>query len=156
MSFLLLLTIIAFIMTVRALLVVVGAYKDPVLASFEVYGDERIFSPMFSFLAWGTGFAYIMLYWYINSGLAFSLGLILAILLAAFRNKFIDMLYEYHESFRIFPLWYYKLTQNTDREERRRLAYLWLRLPKRTRMIYNTHTIFFWQWVEQTLVTISR
>lgn len=156
MLFLLFLTIVTFVMTVRAFLIITGSYKDPVLASFEVYGDERIFSPMFSFLAWGIGFTYLMLFWYINLGTAYSLGLIAVIFLGIFREPFMNILYKYHESFRIFPFWYHELTQNTNREERRRLAYLWLRLPRKTRMVYNTHTVFFWQWVEQTLVTISR
>lgn len=156
MFFLFIITVFAFAMAVRAFLVVIGVYKDPVFTSFEDYGEERIFSPMFSFVSWGGFFAYIMLFWYLNPGVAFSLGLIIVLPLTATRATFLDMLYKYHESFRIFPLWYYRLVQNTDRQERRRLAYLWLRLPLKTRMIYNTHTILFEQWVEQVLVTISR
>jgi hypothetical protein len=156
MPFLLIPTIITFTMTVRTFLIVIGAYKDPVFASFENYGDERIFSPMFSLVAWAISFAYMMLFWYINPGLAFSVGLIIGIPLVAFRDIFEAMVYEHHQAFRIFPLWYHELVINTDREERRRLAYMWLQLPPRTRMIYNTHTVLFLQWVEQVLVTISR
>lgn len=149
-------TVATFIMTIRAFLIVVGIYKDPVLASFEDYGTERIFSPTFSLFAWGCAFAYFMLYWFISAGAALSVGLVIGFPLAAFRDTFVRMLYEHQRSFRIFPTWYYQLVENTDREERRRLAYLWLRLPARTRMIYNTHTSIFRLWVEQTLVTIAR
>jgi hypothetical protein len=111
---------------------------------------------MFSFVAWILILGYAMLFWYTNAGTAFVLGLVLGLPLIAIRETFLEMLYKHHEIFRIFPLWYYRLVQNTDREERRRLAYMWLRLPTKTRMTYNTHTVLFDQWVEQVLVTISR
>lgn len=156
MIVLLILTIVALTMTIRSFLIVMGAYKDPIFASFEDYGDERIFSPMFSLVAWGIILAYVMLYWYISPGIAFTVGLVMGLPLVAIRESFTEMLMKYHEAFRVFPRWYYKLVQNTDRVERRRLAYMWLRLPPRTRLLYNTHTTFFDQWVEQVLVTISR
>ena len=50
----LLLAFFALMMTLRAFLIVMGTYKDPVLASFEHYGEEKIFSPMFSLTVWVT------------------------------------------------------------------------------------------------------
>jgi len=149
-------TIIALSMTIRSLLIVIGAYKDPVLASFEEYGSERIFSPVFSLILWTFLMAYIMLYWYFEAGVALALGITFGVPIAALKDTFLDFLDKHPMLFRTFPRWYYDMVKRTDREERRRIAYMWLRLPIRTRMIYNAQPSLFNQWVEQVILTISR
>jgi hypothetical protein len=153
---LLIITLIALTMTIRSLLVVIGAYKDPILASFEDYGNERIFSPMFSLMLWSLLLAYTALYWYLEAGIAVALGIMLGVPVAAFKDNFYSFLDRHPMLFRTFPRWYYELVKTTDREERRRLAYMWLRLPIKTRMIYNSQISLFKQWVEQVILTISR
>ena len=153
---LLIITLIALSMTIRSLLVVIGAYKDPVLASFEDYGSERIFSPMFALLVWSLLLAYTALYWYLEAGIAVALGIVVGVPVAAFKDNFYALLDSHPMLFRTFPRWYYDLVKTTDREERRRLAYMWLRLPIKTRMIYNSQMSLFNQWVEQVILTISR
>lgn len=149
-------TLIALSMSIRSLLIVIGAYKDPVLASFEEYGSERIFSPVSHLILWSSTLAYIMLYWYFEAGLALALGIIFVVPIAAFKDNFISFLENHPLLFRSFPRWYFDLVLRTDREERRRIAYMWLRLPIKTRMIYNAQRTLFNQWVEQVILTISR
>lgn len=156
MSILVIITFITLGMTIRALLIVIGAYKDPVLASFEEYGNERIFSPMFSLILWSLLMAYMMLYWYFEAGLALVLGIAVAVPAAAFKDNFFAFLDKHPLLFRTFPRWYFDLVKMTDREERRRIAYMWLRLPIKTRMLYNAQRSLFNQWVEQVILTISR
>ena len=36
-----------------------------------------------------------------------------------------------------FPSWYREIVDHTTREERRKLSYMWLSLPLRTRLLYN-------------------
>jgi hypothetical protein len=151
-----LLWFIVLLCALRAFLIIVGVYKDPVLASFEKYGAEVIYSPLLNLVAWVGFFLYLSLFWLIQTEIVLGLGLLLLVPAAAFREHFRDTLIQRHEWFRVLPRWYYDLVLQTDREERRRIAYLWLYLPMRTRMLYNAHNDLFGQWVEQVLMTISR
>ncbi|MEM9951092.1 MAG: hypothetical protein AAF846_05815 [Chloroflexota bacterium] len=156
MILLLSLTIITFAMTVRALFVVVGGYKDPLLATFEQYGEEQIFSPILMLIAWSASFVYIVLYWYIDPAVVFGIGLLILIPLAGSFHFIVAFVRKYDHIMRMYPRWYYQLIQMTDREERRRIAYMWLFLPPSTRMIYNSNNTLFWQWVEQVLMTVAQ
>jgi hypothetical protein len=153
---LLFVTIIVSIMAIRALLMVIGFYKDPVLASLEKYGNEQVYSPMFSLVIWGILLFYVLLFWYLNTGMMVALGTVIMIPLASFKEGFENFLEEHPNFFRSFPRWYCELVKRTDRQERRRIAYMWLYLPTRTRMLYNAHPSLFNQWVEQVILTISR
>jgi len=156
MYLLLALSFLTLMMTLRAFLIVVGTYKDPVLASFENYGEEKIFSPIYSLTVWAIAFVYISLFIYFQAGMMFAIGLLILVPIASFREYFEDALYKYHTQFRMLPRWYFELVQRTDREERRRIAYLWLRLPLQTRMIYNARSEYFHQWVDLVLLSITR
>lgn len=148
-------SIIIFSLVVRSFFVLIGAYKDPLLASFEQYGPEHIFSPLLMFFVWSSAFIYVSLYWYISSEIVFSIGLIIAIPLLASFNLIMRLLHKYKDVLRMYPRWCHQLIENTDREERRRIAYMWLFLPPSTRMIYNTNNHLFRQWVEQVLLTVA-
>ena len=156
MVILAILTLLTFTMVVRSFFVLIGAYKDPLLASFEQYGEEHIFSPLLVFTLWSVVFMYVSLYWYFSSELVFGLGMMIAIPLFALSGVFIRLLHKYKDTLRMYPRWCHHLIQNTDREERRRIAYMWLFLPPSTRMVYNTNNHLFFQWVEQVLLTVAR
>ncbi len=143
-------------LALRSFLIVVGAYKDPVLASFENYGAEIIYSPLLGLVAWVSLFLYLSLFWFIPAEIVMGFGFLLLIPVGWFREKIREMVLQHHQWFRFLPRWYYELVLRTDREERRRIAYLWLYLPLRTRMLYNAHNDLFMQWVEQVLMTIAR
>jgi hypothetical protein len=156
MVVLLLLAFITLMMTLRSFLIVMGTYKDPVLASFEHYGEEKIVSPIFSLTVWVILFIYFSLFLYVQAGPLFSLGLLLIIFIASMRERLDEWRYKYDTLFRVFPRWYFELVQRTDREERRRIAYLWLRLPLATRLLYNARSEYFHHWVDLVLMSIIR
>ena len=156
MFVLLLLAFFALMMTLRSFLIVMGTYKDPVLASFEHYGEEKVFSPIFSLTVWAVIFIYLSLFLYVQAGPLFALGLIIGAFIASMREHMEEWRYKYDSMFRVFPRWYFELVQRTDREERRRIAYLWLRLPLATRLLYNARSEYFHHWVDLVLMSITR
>ena len=54
-----------------------------------------------------------------------------------------------------YPRWYSELNDRTTREERRRLGYMWLRLPISLKMVYDTNDHAFFQWVDLVLVATA-
>jgi hypothetical protein len=48
----------------------------------------------------------------------------------------------------IYPIWHRKLRDYTSRYERRRIGYLWLRLPPHLRALLNRHDEIFLQWAD--------
>lgn len=153
--YVLLLSICA-IQTCRAIFVMTGMYKDPVLAKFEHFGeDEPVFSPLLNITLWGLGLLYLLLFLLFPSGMLFVIGIIVGVPLVSARQEIDQFIKNQQAPTRMLPLWYGDLTERTTRQERRRIAYMWLRLPPRTRLIYNTSTPYFMHWVEQVLLTIS-
>ena len=48
------------LMFLRAFLVTLGFYKEPILSAFQRYGDEVGFSPLFEACVWGLATAYLI------------------------------------------------------------------------------------------------
>lgn len=145
------------IMLLRSVLIVIGVHKDPILRSFEKYGEESRYSPFIVMLIWAYVFiAYHMVIFVPSPGLF----IITLVLSAVFINgMFINpssFLFRLRPFFDRFPRWYVELSRRTTREERRRIAYLWLRLPLRTRVLYNTHDFYFFKWADLVLLSIAR
>ena len=44
----------------RACLITLGFYKEPILSAFQQYGDEVGFSPLFDSCVWGLVLAYLL------------------------------------------------------------------------------------------------
>lgn len=150
-----LMIVVCVVMTLRAFLIVVGMYKDPILASFEHYGDERVFSPTLTLLIW-TGFSvYLFTFLILEPGLVLFTGALALVAGFSFRESIARFVKRRQQLSRSLPVWYAQLVERTDRHERRRIAYLWLRLPARTRLLYNAHNGLFHHWMEQVLLTIS-
>jgi hypothetical protein len=51
-----------------------------------------------------------------------------------------------------FPRWYADLRERTTREERRRLAYMWLCLPRRMRLHLDGSDHHFQLWADQVIL----
>lgn len=151
------LTLIPFVLSliflIRTVLIVVGLLKDPILRTFEKYGDdENIYNPVNSLLLW-TGLLIISL----SPGLAaplrmsmFTVALpgIAMIGLAYFLVNNPQFVRQYPNVFFIYPRWYHELRSRTTRNERRRIAYKWLWLPHRLRLAYNGNDRAFSQWTD--------
>ena len=147
--------ILAFVMLVRSVLMIIGMYKDPLLASFETYGQEHFFSPAVTLVIWSAIFLYFFLFWYVPGELMFAIGLFVVIPLGSLYGILMRLLKKYQTKLSQYPRWLYELMEMTDRDERRRIAYMWLFLPASTRMIYNANNYLFRQWAEQVLLTVA-
>ena len=136
-----LLLIISLGFAIRLSLVLAGLYKGPILKTFEPYGpDDPVFFPVPHLLLWGSLMVIsggALLKATIPFTLSFGpLGLILLI----------------WKSLPAFPKWYARFLEDTSRGERRRIAYMWLRLPWRTRLLYNANDRLFFIWAEYVIV----
>lgn len=156
MIILLIITIFTLVMALRSIFVVIGVYKDPVLATFESYGEERFFSPLVMLIVWVTVFGYVCLYWYLDANVLFMAGMLFLLPISALHRAIFAFLVRHSSFFERYPAWYHNMLTLTDREERRRIAYLWLFLPPATRMIYNVNTTLFNRWMEQVLLTVNQ
>jgi len=60
---------ITMLLFLRACLVTLGFYKEPILTAFQQYGDEVGFSPLFESFAWGGALAYLLfvVLWNVNA-----------------------------------------------------------------------------------------
>jgi hypothetical protein len=147
--------IICGIYLVRLGLILAGMYKDPILATFERYGDQDpFFYPLPGvLLALGgliisTGFTLRpVLDW---TPITIPLGIIF-VLISGLATQMRDRVYEQQQHLPVLPRWYARLYNDTNRPERRRIAYMWLRLPLRTRLLYNVSNRFFFLWVDLVL-----
>ncbi|QPC81632.1 hypothetical protein G4Y79_18335 [Phototrophicus methaneseepsis] len=146
---------ILLVILLRSVLVVIGLYKDPILSSFEKYGEESVYSPMMALIIWAFIFLSYHLIIFVESSLLKIVIVVVSLVIfhTLFTNR--DLLRQYNTVFRLFPRWYAQLSQRTSREERRRIAYLWLRLPLRTRLLYNTNDFYFNQWADLVLLSVA-
>lgn len=141
----------------RTLLIILGLYKSPVLQSFERYGDdETIFFPYAPFLFWLGLFIFTSSLWFASltsvwlPGELIGTVMILASLGVEHYKAYIQQ--NPKESF-IYPRWLFDIQQRTSRLERRRIAYMWMRLPWRTRLLYNSNDQAFLQWADFVILS---
>lgn len=145
------------VMVLRSVLIVIGVHKDPILRSFEKYGEESRYSPFIVMIIWASLFiAYHMVIFLPSPGLFFMVLVVSAVLVNAMFINPSSFFARLRPLFDRFPRWYVELSRRTTREERRRIAYLWLRLPIRTRVLYNTHDFYFFKWADLVLLSIAR
>jgi len=55
-----------------------------------------------------------------------------------------------------FPRWYHELRERTTRYERRRIGYMWLHLPLRARLTYNSSDSLFLLWADFVIMGTIR
>jgi len=153
-----LLVSIAFLLRIG--LILVGLLKGPILRTFEKYGDdETVYYPLPSLLLWGgilvlsastilgQQLAIFMPSWLIGVGMI-GAGYL------AYTHPEIPR--SFPQIFMIYPRWYYELRERTSRYERRRLAYMWLWLPPRLRLIYDGSDTAFNQWADLVILATMR
>ena len=150
----LLISIVSFLF-LRACLVTLGYYKEPILSAFQKYGDEVGFSPLFEAFMWATSLAYLLFMLLVPSSLLILLGIIAFVTYILLYWKVKDNIMSYPEIFMRFPRWYRDIVDHTSREERRKLSYMWLGLPLRTRLRYNAQHNEFRNWVELVVLSVA-
>ncbi len=139
----------------RACLVTLGYYKEPILAAFQRYGDEVGFSPLFESFAWGSVLAYMIFMLLVPSSFLILIGVFAFVFFVMLYWRIKDNIMEHPGIFLRFPRWYREIVDNTSREERRKLSYMWLGLPLRTRLLYNAQHEEFRKWVELVLLSVA-
>jgi len=139
----------------RACLVTLGFYKEPILTAFQQYGDEVGFSPLFESLAWGGVLAYLLFVVLAPSSFLVLIGVFCFVMFVMLYWRIRDSVMRHPQVFLRFPNWYREIVDHTTREERRKLAYMWLALPLRTRLLYNAQHEEFRKWVELVVLSVS-
>ena len=144
----------------RTAMVLTGLLKGPILETFEKYGDiGNVYYPLPSILLWGGILVLSVTSLIADRASIFlptmPIGLLLVIAsYAAYTNPQIAR--QYPRIFMSYPRWYFELRERTSRYERRRLAYMWLWLPRRLRLIYNASDHAFNQWADLVILATMR
>jgi hypothetical protein len=72
---------------------------------------------------------------------------------AYFSYRYPHLTGQKHGLFLNHPRWLFELGERTSRLERRRIAYMWLRLPLRLRLIYNSNDRAFLEWADMVILS---
>lgn len=141
-------------------LALAGVNKGPVLAKFERYGPEPpYYFPLPAMIFWLAGIVFsgglLLRDSLVNSSAIEVIGVLLFVLAAyAWNQK--PYWQRYAETLPTLPRWYGHLREYTSRYERRRIAYMWLRLPLRTRLLYNANHQAFFTWADLVIMATVR
>ena len=147
--------IIACLSFIRALLVTFGYYKEPVLAAFQQYGDEVNFSPLLDMVLWGAVVGYLIFVAFVPSSVLIVFGVVSVIVFLFTYWQVKDNIMDHPEIFLQYPRWYRDIVDHTSREERRKISYMWLGLPFRTRLLFNAREDAFRKWVELVVISVA-
>lgn len=152
---LLLIFFAVFVLFIRATMVTLGYYKEPVLSAFQQYGEEVGFSPLLESILWGFALAYMIFLALVPSSFLIIGGVLLTIIVVTLYWQIKENIMEHPNLFLQYPRWYRDIVDHTTREERRKISYMWLGLPLRTRLLYNTREDAFRKWVELVVISVA-
>lgn len=140
----------------RITLMTIGVFKDPILRRFEKYGDiEEFFYPYPELLFWLGIFAIAFSLWLsLLIGVHIPGELIGVILLGTsyLAHRMRDYVRLHPHEMYIYPHWLFELQERSSRLERRRIAYMWLRLPWKTRLAMNSNDRAFLEWADMIIL----
>ncbi len=150
------LTIVSAGYLVRIILIGLGLYKDPILHHFERYAEFDDSFHLLPELLVGMGLFALFGGFLFSAAVAprfppMLLGLIFLLAAYVARERRSD-LNAYPQIFLAFPRWYVDLRERTTREERRRLAYMWLCLPRKMRLHLDGSDHHFQLWADQVII----
>lgn len=140
----------------RIILIMTGRLKGPIIHMFERYGDdEPFFYPWPEFFFW-MGVWLSLMQFLVASFVGVTLptlwiGLLLfGLAFTAYRmtNKAREWAFLRH----LYPLWLQDLWGRTTRLERRRIAYMWMRISWKARLYYNSSDQAFLQWADMIIM----
>lgn len=136
-------------------LIAAGMFKGPVLAVFARYQPDDTYYALPQLLLALAAFV-------VTGSLLLSLfepraarGVILGVLLGVSAYAAYSLRDKARQNLHIFsplPLWAVQLRRRTTREERRRIAFLWLRLPWRARIRYDVSDHHFDLWCDLVIL----
>lgn len=140
--------IISFVYLVRTVLIIAGKLKGPILRHFERYGpNEFFYQPLPAFLGWLAAFM-VGLGGVLNATVIFMPIAILFAILSIVIWSMPEISARYPQWLLRYPYWLHELRERTGRYERRRMAYMWLRLPRRLKSTYNGNDGAFHEWAD--------
>lgn len=136
-----------------------GLWKDPLMARFRNYGDERRVYPLCRFLEWAALAAFMgglfsgdALSPYTYTGATFAP---LTFFVLMFMALVTDIIVRRHPDLReSLPRWYFELLRTATRQERRFIGFAWLRLPRRLRWRLNGDQAAFRTWADTVRITV--
>lgn len=152
----LLIFLICTLFLTRLVLMITGRLKGPIIHSFERYGDdEPFFYPWPQFFLW-LGFWLITLQFLVVAWMGILLATFwmgIALLVAAVvAYRLTNRAREWAFLRVLYPFWLQDLWERTTRIERRRIAYMWIRIPWKTRLYYNSSDQAFLQWADMIIM----
>lgn len=152
----LILLLVSIALLIRTGLIMTGVWKEPILHTFEKYGDvETVYYPLPSLLLW-SGVLIISTTPWMMAPLRSWVPLVvpgIALIYASY-HAYIhpEIAKQYPHIFMSYPRWYFELRERTTRYERRRIAYMWLCLPRRMQWAYNGSDPAFNQWADLVIM----
>lgn len=149
-------SVIALLGWTRLMLIILGVYKNPVLKSLRKYGDhEDIYRPLPELLFWLGLLVIFADFWlrrvgqfpisFLPIGGLFWVGAYLSL-------RWIQEHQPPPNVLLASPRWLCELADYTTRLERRRVAYMWLRLHWRTQLDYNSNDRAFLHWADMIVL----
>jgi hypothetical protein len=141
---------VSVIFLLRTVLIFMGYLKAPIIHTFEKYGPhEELYLPLLPLMLW-SGIFMVALGAVVIPRFGFVCTLVgLALLCSTglgYQNY--QEFARFHYRWLPFPRWFHELVGRTTRYERRRIAYRWLLLPRRTRLAYSSDDRMFLQWAD--------
>ncbi|MCC6615479.1 MAG: hypothetical protein IT320_18545 [Anaerolineae bacterium] len=141
---------------IRAALVISGRLKGPLLHIFEAYTDKpQEYNALRDLALWAT-ILIIGVLVYLSDLMTLPIGsflpLVIALVVVALAQEQAPFIRRHLPFLMPQPHWYADLSSRTTLMERRRIAYMWLRLPRRTRILFNHHDGAFRIWVDLVIM----
>jgi hypothetical protein len=149
--------IVSVLFLTRTLFIIIGWHKGPVLKQFEKYGDdENFYYWLPSFIGWlgvfiVSGNFWVEAVWGVAYPFTFFGGLLIVMAYAVYRYP--SFLGHPPALLLTHPRWLHELRGRTTRLERRRIAYMWLHLPLKLRLIYNSNDRAFLHWADMIIIS---
>lgn len=139
--------------------VVSGLYKDPLMARFRRYGENEPPSPLVRFLnaAGGCCLALALLMPVLAAPHSYVyrvFGPLVFVVLALIAFGGGALVGKQPALRHALPRWYFELLRTASRQERRQIAYAWLRLPRRLRWRLNGDQASFRVWADMVRLTV--
>ncbi|MBI1278144.1 MAG: hypothetical protein GC179_08455 [Anaerolineaceae bacterium] len=145
---------------VRSTLILLGYFKEPIIRVFSEYGPhEKLYMVGLGVLAWGGVLSFCGGLWaasYPKLSVTLTMLGIVMLLTVGLGYTYNEQAEKLHLKILRYPRWYHELRERTTRYERRRIGYMWLHLPLRARLSYNSSDTMFMLWADFVIMGTIR
>lgn len=145
---------------VRTAVILLGWLKSVALRTFEQYGDEKRFRPISDLVFLIVTLLILLQFFWAPQSIRFIVYFLGGAMLLGGMDTFQDVVAgllhklspklgaKYLELIAYYPAWFRDLATRTSRYERRRIAYMWLRLSPHQRFLLDRDTQTFLHWTD--------